>query len=50
MWQHEERIMGAVQINLNDGFAEIKYEEDGETKNKLIDIDDLHSVFKDNGQ
>lgn len=40
--------MGAVQINLNDGFAEIKYQSDGETKNKLIDIDDLHSVFKDN--
>lgn len=40
--------MGAVQINMSDGFAEIKYEDNGMTKNKLIDIDDLHAVFKDN--
>jgi hypothetical protein len=38
----------AVKIVLQDGYAEISYEDNGITKNKVVDVDDLHTVFKDN--
>lgn len=40
--------MGAVKISIEDGYAELEIEENGVKENKIIDIDDLHSVFKDN--
>lgn len=38
----------AVKITLQDGYAEITYDDRGVTKNKVVDVDDLHTVFKDN--
>ncbi|MDD3412552.1 MAG: hypothetical protein PHY47_00985 [Lachnospiraceae bacterium] len=39
----------AIQINLNDGYAEISYKEsNGIKQNKIVDIDDIHSLFKEN--
>lgn len=40
--------MEAVNIRIDQGYAELQFEKDGITENKIIDIDDLHSVFKDN--
>jgi hypothetical protein len=40
--------MEAVNIALQDGYAEVSYLERGVRQNKIIDIDDLHGIFKDN--
>lgn len=38
----------AVNIRIDSGYAELQFQKDGVTENKIIDIDDLHSVFKEN--
>ena len=38
----------AIQINLQDGYAEISYRDNGIRQNKICDIDDLHAIFKEN--
>jgi hypothetical protein len=38
----------ALELHIKDGYAEVKTTENNIKKSKIIDLDDLHSIFKEN--